>query len=497
MRKLATILSLLFSLTALANRITLLPGGDGGNFYQCNNPGGGGYLAVSPGDTLVVSKTFTAYLAIESLHGTALLPVVIISDPTGQVVLKNGFDFKNFHFVKMTGSTTPGFSYGFRVTNPDAAALDNNSVALSIQGRSSDYTIEWVQVYRKTYGAWLKQDPFCPESGGADSLNYPTYHMNNITLQWCDFKNIYQDCIYAGNTDPTGNRNYGCTGPIDFFVPMRLSNVKLLHLTIDSCNRSGIQLSGCDSVSAGKLNEIAYCTVTRCGYEYNFQQGGGILLGGMTAWTSVHDNVVKLTYLPNYTSFGVGTNFIYRNSADSAGYLPIDTAYHKSIEPTWNMDTLVNRIQRSFGGTLLTYSGNILKDSYVQPQAIFIDTRPTTGPTGSVNNQGIVEDSTSIIIQYNTIGQSINDEIYSRSIGIYAYQTYRTYNYRGSLICSNWKKDGTPTGVSYRGAADGQDPNPPSTYEFHFSTDCNGRRSTQSAGKLPGGSYGPIRRRFF
>jgi hypothetical protein len=418
MRKLATILSLVFSLSASATKIFLNGGGDGGVIIQCWNPEAGFYLAVSPGDTLVVNQSVSAYCSITGLYGTSLLPVVIINTSAGQVVMQNGFDLRNCKYFKLTGTGAAGVQYGY-------------------------------------------------------SLNYPTFHMNNVTLQDCRFKNIGQDCIYAGNTDPTGNRDYDCDGnpatPPQHFVPMRLSNVKLLRLNIDSVVRSAIQLSGADS----GVNEIGNCIISRCGYQYDPQQGVGIVLGGMTTNTRVHDNVVRLTYLPCYTSFGVGTNTFDHNSADSAGYLRIDTAYHKSQQASWTMDTLIASIQAQFG-TTVTYSGNILKNTYVQPQDYFFDTRPTTGPGGSVNNQGIALDSSTIIAHHNQAGKSINDEIYSRSIGIYVYQSYRTYNYSGSIICSNTKLDGvTPTGISWRGAVDGQDPNPPSTYEFHFSTDCS------------------------
>jgi hypothetical protein len=470
MRKLATILSLVFSLSASATKIFLNGGGDGGVIIQCWNPEAGFYLAVSPGDTLVVNQSVSAYCSITGLYGTSLLPVVIINTSAGQVVMQNGFDLRNCKYFKLTGTGAAGVQYGFRVTQNTGVL---GGVAISVQGRSSDFTVEWVDVYKKLYGAWFKEDPKCPAQGGADSLNYPTFHMNNVTLQDCRFKNIGQDCIYAGNTDPTGNRDYDCDGnpatPPQHFVPMRLSNVKLLRLNIDSVVRSAIQLSGADS----GVNEIGNCIISRCGYQYDPQQGVGIVLGGMTTNTRVHDNVVRLTYLPCYTSFGVGTNTFDHNSADSAGYLRIDTAYHKSQQASWTMDTLIASIQAQFG-TTVTYSGNILKNTYVQPQDYFFDTRPTTGPGGSVNNQGIALDSSTIIAHHNQAGKSINDEIYSRSIGIYVYQSYRTYNYSGSIICSNTKLDGvTPTGISWRGAVDGQDPNPPSTYEFHFSTDCS------------------------
>jgi hypothetical protein len=47
-----------------------------------------------------------------------------------------------------------------------------------------------------------------------------------------------------------------------------MSNVSIHHLIIDSCMRTGIQLSGADS----GYNEIYENVVTRCGYEHDQQQ---------------------------------------------------------------------------------------------------------------------------------------------------------------------------------------------------------------------------------
>jgi hypothetical protein len=73
---------------------------------------------------------------------------------------------------------------------------------IEIVGRLHIWKRNAFDVYRKTYGVWAKQDPLCDTS-----FNYPNYRIDDIKIHHCRFKNIGQDCIYAGNTDPLGIGN--------------------------------------------------------------------------------------------------------------------------------------------------------------------------------------------------------------------------------------------------------------------------------------------------
>lgn len=362
-------------------RIVITPWSDGGLYFS-GKPGGFNYMAVNPGDTLVLKAGFNtwSYFSMEDVHGTPSCPVVVINEG-GQVQLTKGFDFRHCSDIKLTGSGTSTF-YGFQVYNP--SDFDNNGVAIGIQGRSKNIEVERIDVHKKTYGAWIKQDPGC-----IDSINYPNWHMDNIKFHDSKFLNIGQDCIYAGNTDPGGYRPVYCNGVETHPIPMRLSNIQIYNLIIDSCNRTGIQLSGCDS----GYNAIYNNVIIRCGFELNQQQGTGISIGGMTKNCHVYNNKISQTFLYGIMGLGCGTNYIENNKIDSSGYL-----------------------------------GSIF-NSYSQPSNIYIDTRP-----------GIPFDSAKYVITGNSMGLTAS---YNQD-NIFFEKSYDTYA-AGSNLCSNIIKN---TGAS-------------------------------------------------
>jgi len=270
------------------------------------------FSPVNPGDTLVLKANDNwSYVSLDNYSGTSACPIVV-TNQGGQVWLTKSIKMTSCHYIKVTGSGDANTYYGFRVYNP--AQNDQNGVAIEIVGKTTHMEAERVDVYRKTYGVWAKQDPLCDTS-----FNYPNYRIDDIKIHHCRFKNIGQDCIYAGNTDPLGYRQYFCSADSSWhhFIPMRMSNVSIHHLIIDSCMRTGIQLSGADS----GYNEIYENVVTRCGYEHDQQQGAGIAIGGMTRNCHVYNNTISNTFIYGIESFGVGINYIENNTVDSSGYL--------------------------------------------------------------------------------------------------------------------------------------------------------------------------------
>jgi poly(3-hydroxybutyrate) depolymerase len=364
----------------------MVPGGDGGRYMNGDPSNTTWYKPVNPGDTLVLSaKHSWSYFSIEGYSGTADCPIVIQNEG-GQVWLTAGIGLTSCKYVKVTGDGDPNTYYGFRVYNP---AQDVNGIGVSIVGKSRVIEVERIDVYKKTYGVWAKQDPQCDES-----FNYPNYIMDSIEIHHSRFKNIGQDCIYAGNTDPLGKREYLCNGVIKHFIPMRLSNINIHHLIIDSCNRTGIQLGGANS----GYNQIHDNVVTRCGYEYNQYQGTGISIGGMTRNCHVYNNVIKNTFLYGIMSFGVGTNYIENNVIDSTGWL----------------DGAPNTVSR--------------------PSNILASPKET-----------IPFDSTRIIIRNNKLGLNATTDDTNIGIVVWGPPTWAT----GNVLCSNTKLDGATAAKVY------------------------------------------------
>lgn len=286
--------------TAKSKRILLKQGGDLGLYINGKN------FSYSPGDTLVLTGKWS-YCTLENVYGTSSKRVVIINQGS-QVQLTSGFSFTNCRWLKIIGSGTKDY-YGFRI-----ASTVNNGVGITIQGRSSDIEIAQVDIYNKTYGYWVKQEASC-----ADSLQYPNWIIQHITIHNGRIKKCNQEGMYLGSTDPNGTRAITCNGKVIYPKPLRLSNIKVFSMKIDSTYRSGIQLScASDEVSP---SQIYNNTITNCGYEYNTNgQGSGISLGGYTS-ANVYDNTIKNTYTMGISSLGAGMLTIRNNKISNTGVL--------------------------------------------------------------------------------------------------------------------------------------------------------------------------------
>jgi parallel beta-helix repeat protein len=103
--------------------------------------------------------------------------------------------------------------------------------------------------------------------------------------------------------------------------------------------------------------------ITRCGYEWNQQQGTGISIGGLTRNTYVHDNTIDQTFLYGIFDLGEGHNRIENNKVTNSGFLEVD--------PSINKDTLLAQIKKNTGYTL-AIEGNMLKNTFSLPFNICI-----------------------------------------------------------------------------------------------------------------------------
>lgn len=284
--------------TAKPKRIILKQGGDQGLYINGKN------FSYSPGDTFVLTGKWS-YCTLENIYGAAGKPIVIINQGS-QVQLTSGFSFTNCKHLKVIGGGTKD-TYGFRISSPV-----NNGVGVTIQGRSAFIEIEKVDIYNKTYGYWVKQEASC-----IDSLQYPNWTINGISIHHGRIRACNQEGMYLGSTDPNGTRAIICNGKTIYPKPLRLGNVKVTNMIIDSTNRSGIQLS---CASQG-YNEIYNNTISNSGFEYNTNgQGSGISLGGYTT-AYVHDNTISNTFTMGISSLGAGPLTISNNKISNTGVL--------------------------------------------------------------------------------------------------------------------------------------------------------------------------------
>ncbi|WP_158559378.1 right-handed parallel beta-helix repeat-containing protein [Deminuibacter soli] len=279
-------------------RIYLKQGGDKG-FYS-----NGKDFSYEAGDTLVLKENDWSYCSFENFYGTKSDPLVIVNE-AAQIRLSAGFAFSSCKYIKLTGSGTSD-KYGFLIS--DAV---KGGVGVDIHGHSSNIEVERIDITRKTYGYWVKQEGSC-----VDSLQYPNFTISDIHIHDGRIHNVTQEGMYLGSTDPNGTRAVNCSGSVIYPRPLRLGNITVNNMIIDSTNRSGIQLSGADQGT----NEIYSNTVSNSGFEYNTAQGNGISLGGYTH-ANVHDNSINHSFALGILVLGAGKIDIENNTVDNSGNL--------------------------------------------------------------------------------------------------------------------------------------------------------------------------------
>lgn len=322
----------------VSHRKIITPHADGGNWIP---PG-----TYNPGDTVIVSSKYRwTYLSGDGLHGTPGHPIVIMND-TGQVTLLAGIAFTNSTYVHVTGTGSPNYFYGFYITSADTTPPLSRGNSLQFSARSAFCEVDHIDEYKKTYAMWLKQEVDC-----ADSLNYPNWRLDNFSIHDIRARNITQDGFYLGSTSPNGERSITCNGVTSSPIPMRMSNITVYNIIIDSVARTGIQLSGADS----GMNEIYNCQVGRTGFEINPQQGSGIILGGYTEGY-VHNNRIRQTYQHGIFAIGAGLQMIENNDIDSSGWL------NGVINPGYSNICADTRLTTNQGMT----PGGILSDVSIQ-----------------------------------------------------------------------------------------------------------------------------------
>lgn len=268
---------------------------------------------VHPGDTILIrSQYFWNYISADSLLGTNSCPITIIND-TGLVHMKSGFSFGGSQNVHVTGTGNATYFYGFYIF----LASSPGGVGVQFSGKAKNCEADHIDMYRKTYMAWFKNEASCDTTLNNWLIDTISFHDSRAI-------NINQDGVYGGSTSPSGARTIHCvigSNPDSVIspIPSRLANIKFYNLILDSVGRTGIQLSG----AATGDNQIYGCHVTRTGYEFNPSQGSGIIAGGFTsAW--IHNNYVHSTYQHNISCLGAGLNRIENNDLDSAGHIPVN-----------------------------------------------------------------------------------------------------------------------------------------------------------------------------
>ncbi len=266
-----------------------------------NNPGNwvDQNFSYSPGDTFVLKSNISyTYFSMANVHDVTFI------NEGGIVHLQNGFNFNSCSNITITGTGSQEF-YGFEISDPTA-----NGVGIDINGKSKHITCNNIYIHDKTYGYWVKQEV---ASTCDQSLYYPNWYMDSISIYNCMIKRMNQEGMYIGSTGENADRPNSCG---QYPYPMRLSNISVHDNIVDSTGRGGIMLSGADK---GK-NEIYNNKISRCGFEMNSYQGNGIVIGG-NSYANIDNNTIKNTLCDGIWILGCGTTRVRGNTIDSSGWL--------------------------------------------------------------------------------------------------------------------------------------------------------------------------------
>lgn len=365
-----------------------------------------------PGDTIVLKAPYAwSYLTVEGFRGTPDKPLVIINEG-GVVKFKDGIRLINDSYVKLTG-TGSSDPYGFLVEQ-NAKGRPLTGGAIQVGRRSKNVEVDHINIHNCGIGFVCETNEDC-----ADSLNYPNWVLDSISIHHCRIVGIWNEGMYIGNTSPDNApdsydpRPVECGGKKIYPMPMRNGNIRVYENYVDSTGRGGIQLA---SASKG-MSEISHNIVRHCGLNGDGAQGTGISVGTYTR-VSIHDNIVSNTYTWGIASLGgSGTGTVLRienNKIDSSGYL---THYKLANTERYFIDPAKEPV----------YPAEL-----DWPFAIEVGTRPT-----------LFKDSTTFSIRNNTIG------LYkSRKAAIQIQDKMRTLTRSGNVICGNKNTtDGKPATV--------------------------------------------------
>jgi hypothetical protein len=263
--------------------------------------------------------------------------------------------------------------------------------------------------------------------------------MNHVWIGNYRADNTGQDVIYAGNTAPDGTQPaywdgtqwVGCGTK----YPMRLSHFYIFNGIINFANRTGIQLSLCDSGII--YNNI----VTDVGYENNLSQGDGIAIGGVSSRVHVNYNTVRRTFKYGIISFGKGKNWVEGNIVEDIGVL--------SVPASWNIDSLATTWGAQYGQPPYAYNATTRRiySSLLSPANLVLQP--------DWDNQQNPLDSSTIVWRNNTLGFSLS----ATKMQVFDYFESNGKNPIGyfNYVCGNVLTDGTPyntVGLAGQGSGD-------------------------------------------
>ena len=270
------------------------------------------FNTTKPGDTVYILAGQRLYLLLKNFQGSTNKPIVFINKG-GQVLFDTdhyyGIAIQNCRYIKLTGTGSSDFFYGFKISRVA------NGAGVGISDLTSDFEIDHVSIANcKIGGFYAKTDPDC--SGNTTREVFTQY---NTIIHDNYIADVPNEGLYVGSTKYYG-QNVTCNGSNVLLLPSLLDGVKIYNNIIVRSGWDAIQVS-----SASKNCQIYNNTILYDSQEGLDTQKSGILIGGGSQ-CDCYNNYIANGKGDGIESLGLGGYKIYNNVIVNAGldYYPND-----------------------------------------------------------------------------------------------------------------------------------------------------------------------------
>ncbi|PSL43758.1 parallel beta helix pectate lyase-like protein [Chitinophaga niastensis] len=331
------------------------------------------------GDIINLKGNFSA-VYISNLNGAAGNPIIIRNlsgtvTKIGNPLWSGGswstaMNFTNCHYIKLGGQTSRSeFIFDCTTKTGRDAYMD-----LTLSRHTDNFEISNITILNGGTGIWAKTDPI----KGDLSTYYPNSQMENLLIHDVSISGTYNEAMYIGHTalywNLTANAPYygaqsGFTPGQEYVQPIKWHNVKIYNNLVKDGGKDGIQTAAMDQL------EIYGNEVTNWATEHDYGNNGGILVGGRTTNTNVHDNYVHDAWGELFQFYGSGENgatHIVRNNLfrDSQGDgMSLRGTANAVIQISNNTVARVNGVLLRVNGYLGMRAPQIVKgNAFIQPR---------------------------------------------------------------------------------------------------------------------------------
>ena len=262
-------------------------------------------LGVKPGDVVCVQAGQYNYLNLFNFQGSSSAPITI-KNCGGQVRIGNsstnyGIVMNNNQYINFTG-TGSSDKYGFKVDGGSRYL----SSGFAASGKSSDFTVDHIEITKVEAGVLAKTSPTCDASTWKGSFT-----MRNVRFSDLYIHDIKGEGLYIGNTATVST--VSCGGSSKKVEAHRIENLRIYNNRIENAGWDGIQVA-----QASTNCEVFNNKVYNYGTANMSSQQAGILVGG-NATGRVYKNWVQKGTGSGVQVFGTGTITVYDNMIIDAG----------------------------------------------------------------------------------------------------------------------------------------------------------------------------------